>query len=341
MARTAIIGAGSWGIALALLLHNNGHEVTVWSALPQEIEELKEKREHRALPGVSLPESMMFTGDLEQTMKEKELLVLAVPSIYTRTTARSMKPFCRERQLVVNVAKGIEEDTLMTLSELIEEELPMAEVAVLSGPSHAEEVGRGLPTTCVAGSHSKETAEYIQTLFMSSVFRVYTSPDILGIEVGGALKNVIALAAGMADGLGYGDNTKAALITRGMAEIGKLGMAMGGHFETFCGLSGIGDLIVTCASMHSRNRRAGILMGQGYSMEEAMKEVQMVVEGVYSAKAALALSKKYQVSMPIIEQVNHILFDGKPASEAVNDLMTRDRTSESFSIPWKEAGQNQ
>lgn len=336
MAKTAIIGAGSWGIALALLLHNNGHEVAVWSALPQEIAELREKREHRALPGVPLPSSMEFTERLEEAMKEKDLLVLAVPSIYTRTTAHSMKPFCKEGQLIVNVAKGVEETTLMTLSELIEEELPMAEVAVLSGPSHAEEVGRGLPTTCVAGSRKKETAEYVQTLFMSPVFRVYTSPDVLGIEIGGALKNVIALAAGMADGLGYGDNTKAALITRGMAEIGKLGMAMGGHFETFCGLSGIGDLIVTCASMHSRNRRAGILMGQGYSMEDAMKEVQMVVEGVYSAKAALALSRKYQVSMPIIEQVNHILFDGKPASEAVGDLMTRDKTAESFSIPWEK-----
>ena len=298
MAKTGVIGAGSWGIALSVLLHNNGHEVTVWSALKDEIADLKEKHEHRTLPGVKLPKSMVFTDDLEEAMADRELLVLAVPSIYTRATAASMKPFCPDGQILVNVAKGIEETTLMTLSEQIEEELPMANVAVLSGPSHAEEVSRGLPTTCVTGARDKATAEFIQNIFMSPAFRVYTSPDILGIELGGSLKNVIALAAGIADGLGYGDNTKAALITRGIAEIAKLGTAMGGRFETFCGLSGIGDLIVTCASMHSRNRRAGILIGQGAIMEEAMAEVKMVVEGVYSAKAALALSKKYGISMP-------------------------------------------
>ena len=335
MAKTGVIGAGSWGIALSILLHNNGHEVTVWSALKDEIAELKEKHEHRTLPGVKLPESMVFTDDLKKAMADKELLVLAVPSIYTRKTAASMKPFCREGQILVNVAKGIEETTLMTLSEQIEEELPMANVAVLSGPSHAEEVSRGLPTTCVTGARDKATAELVQNIFMSPAFRVYTSPDILGIELGGSLKNVIALAAGIADGLGYGDNTKAALITRGIAEIAKLGTAMGGRFETFCGLSGIGDLIVTCASMHSRNRRAGILIGQGATMEEAMAEVKMVVEGVYSAKAALALSQKYGISMPIIEQVNQVLFDGKPAADAVTDLMMRDKTNDASTIPWE------
>lgn len=335
MAKTGVIGAGSWGIALSVLLHNNGHEVTVWSALKDEIAELKDTHEHRTLPGVKLPESMVFTDDLKEAMEDKELLVLAVPSIYTRKTAASMKPFCREGQILVNVAKGIEETTLMTLSEQIEEELPMANVAVLSGPSHAEEVSRGLPTTCVTGARDKATAELIQNIFMSPSFRVYTSPDILGIELGGSLKNVIALAAGIADGLGYGDNTKAALITRGIAEIAKLGTAMGGRFETFCGLSGIGDLIVTCASMHSRNRRAGILIGKGYTMEEAMAEVKMVVEGVYSAKAALALSRKYEISMPIIEQVNQVLFDGKPAADAVKDLMMRDKTNEASTIPWE------
>lgn len=335
MAKTGVIGAGSWGIALSVLLHNNGHEVTVWSALKDEIAELKDTHEHRTLPGVKLPESMVFTDDLKEAMEDKELLVLAVPSIYTRKTAASMKPFCREGQILVNVAKGIEETTLMTLSEQIEEELPMANVAVLSGPSHAEEVSRGLPTTCVTGAGDKATAELIQNIFMSPSFRVYTSPDILGIELGGSLKNVIALAAGIADGLGYGDNTKAALITRGIAEIAKLGTAMGGRFETFCGLSGIGDLIVTCASMHSRNRRAGILIGKGYTMEEAMAEVKMVVEGVYSAKAALALSRKYEISMPIIEQVNQVLFDGKPAADAVKDLMMRDKTNEATTIPWE------
>jgi glycerol-3-phosphate dehydrogenase (NAD(P)+) len=216
----------------------------------------------------------------------------------------------------------------MTLSAIIEEEIPQADVAVLSGPSHAEEVGRGIPTTIVVGAKSKETAEYIQNVFMSDVFRVYISPDVLGIELGAALKNVVALAAGIADGLGYGDNTKAALITRGIAEIARLGGAMGAKVETFCGLSGIGDLIVTCASMHSRNRRAGILIGQGKTMDEAMAEVKMVVEGVYSAKAAMGLAKKYNVELPIIEQVNKVLFDGKAPDVAVKDLMVRDRKVE-------------
>ena len=334
MAKVGVIGAGSWGIALSFLLHNNGHEVTVWSALPEEIRELREKREHHTLPGLILPEDMVFTEDLETAMKDQDLLVTAVPSVYVRGTAEKMRPFLRKGQIVVNVAKGIEETTLNTLSQVLEEELPGADVAVLSGPSHAEEVSRGLPTTCVAGARSRKTAEYVQSLFMSEVFRVYTSPDVLGIELGGALKNVIALAAGIADGLGYGDNTKAALITRGIAEIARLGTAMGGKFETFCGLSGIGDLIVTCASMHSRNRRAGILIGKGYTMEEAMKEVQMVVEGVYSAKAALALARKYYMAMPIIEQVNQVLFEGKPASEAVKELMLRDPREEDSGLTW-------
>ena len=216
----------------------------------------------------------------------------------------------------------------MTLSQIIEEEVPQANVAVLSGPSHAEEVGRGIPTTIVVGAKTRETAEYIQNVFMSDVFRVYISPYVLGIELGAALKNVVALAAGIADGLGYGDNTKAALITRGITEIARLGTAMGGKFETFCGLSGIGDLIVTCASMHSRNRRAGILIGQGKTMEEAMAEVKMVVEGVYSAKAAKALAEKYHVELPIIEQVNEVLFNGKSAAVAVKDLMIRDKKIE-------------
>ena len=216
----------------------------------------------------------------------------------------------------------------MTLSEILEEEIPQADVAVLSGPTHAEEVSRGIPTTIVVGAKRRETAEYIQEIFMNEVFRVYTSPDILGMEIGGALKNVVALAAGIADGLGYGDNSKAALITRGIAEISRLGVAMGGKYETFAGLTGTGDLIVTCASMHSRNRRAGILIGKGYTYEEAMKEVQMVVEGVYSAKAAIGLSKKYNIQLPIIEQVNLILFEGKNPSEAVKDLMLRDKKTE-------------
>ncbi len=330
-----VIGAGSWGIALAKLLADNGHKVTVWSIIPEEIEMLKTKGEHTdKLPGVKLPEGIEYTTDLESTCRDKDILVLAVPSPYTRSTSASMKEYVKDGQIIVNVAKGIEENTLYTLSQIIEEELPQAKVTVLSGPSHAEEVGRGMPTTVVVGARDQATAEYLQNIFMNDVFRVYTSSDILGIELGGALKNVVALAAGIADGLGYGDNAKAALITRGIAEIGRLGMAMGGKFETFCGLTGIGDLIVTCASMHSRNRRAGILIGQGKSYDEAMAEVKMVVEGVYSAKAAMGLSRKYGVDLPIIEQVNEVLFDGKPASEALVALMGRDKKDEHLNISW-------
>ncbi len=324
-----IIGAGSWGIALAVLLNGNGHKVTVWSALPDEIDMLSKEREHKQkLPGVKLSESIEFSKDLESSVKNNELLVLAVPSPFVRSTAAKMKQFVNDGQVIVSVAKGIEEETLMTLSEVIKQEIPQAVVSVLCGPSHAEEVGRGIPTTIVAGARKRKVAELVQNTFMNERFRVYTSPDVLGMEVGSALKNVVALAAGIADGLGYGDNTKAALITRGIAEITRLGTAMGGKFETFAGLTGIGDLIVTCASMHSRNRRAGILIGQGKTMKEAMDEVKMVVEGVYSAKAAVALSKKYNVELPIIEQVNLVLFNDKPASEAVRDLMIRDKKIE-------------
>lgn len=333
MANIGIIGAGSWGTALALLLYNNGNRVTVWSIMPEEIKMLKEFHEQKdKLPGVILPDDMEFTTDLEVSIVGKDVLVLAVPSPYTRSTSAKMAEFIKEGQKIVNVAKGIEENSLMTLSEIIEQEIPRADVSVLSGPSHAEEVGRGLPTTIVVGSKKQETAEYLQNLFMSPVFRVYTSSDVLGIELGAALKNVVALAAGIADGLGYGDNTKAALITRGIAEIARLGISMGGRIETFYGLTGIGDLIVTCASMHSRNRRAGILIGKGATMEEAMKEVKMVVEGVYSAKAGYALSQKYHVSMPIIEQVNKVLFEGKSASEAVGELMLRDKKVENIDL---------
>lgn len=335
MAKVSILGAGSWGIALAYLLHTNGHEVTVWSALEKEIDMLQSHHEHAMLKGVLLPEDMVFTTDDEEAVKDKDLLVFSVASAYTRTTAHKLSPYIAKDQLILNVAKGIEESTLMTLSDIIELEIPQAKVAVMSGPSHAEEVGRGLPTSIVVGAHAKKDAEYIQTVFMNERFRVYISPDILGMEIGGSLKNVVALAAGIADGLGYGDNAKAALITRGIAEISRLGIKMGARYETLNGLSGIGDLIVTCASMHSRNRRAGILIGQGKTYEEAMAEVQMVVEGVYSAKAAMALSRKYEVSLPIIEQVNLVLFEGKKASEGVKDLMLRDKKVEDSNLPWE------
>ena len=325
MERISVIGAGSWGIALANLLAGNGHDVTVWSIMKDEIEMLDKNHEHLdKLPGVKLNDSIKYTTDLEMACKDKNILVLAVPSVYTRNTSHSMAPYVTDGQIIVNVAKGVEENTLLTLSDIIEEEIPCANVCVLSGPSHAEEVGRGLPTTVVVGSRDQKTAEYLQDTFMNDFFRVYTSSDILGIELGGALKNVVALAAGIADGLGYGDNAKAALITRGISEIARLGIAMGGQFETFCGLTGIGDLIVTCASMHSRNRRAGILIVQGKSADEAMAEVKMVVEGVYSAKAAMGLSKKYNVDLPIIAEVNKILFENKPPKDVGRCLMNRE-----------------
>ncbi len=335
MARIGILGAGSWGIALAALLSKNGHEVGVWSVLKEEIAMLREKREHvTKLPGVCLPEGITFTEDLGEITRDKDVLVMAVPSVYVRGTCQSMKGLVTEGQIVVNVAKGIEEGTLKILTDIIEEELPGVNAAVLSGPSHAEEVGRAMPTTCVVGAHDRQTATYLQSIFLSPVFRVYTSSDMLGIELGGALKNVIALAAGTADGLGYGDNTKAALITRGIAEIARLGTAMGGRAETFYGLTGIGDLIVTCASTHSRNRKAGYLIGKGYTMREAMDEVNMVVEGVYSAKAALALSQKYEVEMPIVAQMNQVLFAGKRPDVAVGELMMRTSRSEDENETW-------
>ena len=301
MAKISVLGAGSWGTALAVVLHKNGHEVTIWSIAQDEIDMLKKEREHKdKLPGVKIAEEIGLTTDLKEAISGRDMLVVAVPSPYIRSTAKSMAPYVEDGQLLVSVAKGIEEGTLMTLSAILEQEIPQAEVAVLCGPSHAEEVGIGLPTTLVAGAKRKETAELVQSTFMNEVLRVYTSPDVLGMELGASLKNVIALAAGMADGLGYGDNTKAALITRGISEIGRLALKMGAKYETLSGLTGIGDLIVTCASKHSRNRKAGMLIGEGYTMEEAMKEVKMVVEGVYSAKAAMELSAKYDVSMPII-----------------------------------------
>lgn len=335
MAKIALIGAGSWGTALSKVVTDNGHDTCVWSIDQREIDMLREKHQQvEKLPGVILPEGILYTTDLTEAIKGRDMLVLAVPSPFARSTAQKMKEFVEPGQIIVIVTKGIEESTLMTMSDVVEQEIPQADVAVLCGPSHAEEVGKGIPTTIVAGAHSKETAEKIQAAFMNEYFRVYTSPDMLGMELGAALKNVIALAAGMADGLGYGDNTKAALITRGITEITRLGVAMGGHMETFYGLTGVGDLIVTCASMHSRNRRAGILMGQGKSMDEAMKEVNQVVEGVYSAKAGKVLSEKYQIEMPIIAQINQILFEGKDASLAVKELMLRDGKNE-IQTDWK------
>lgn len=335
MSKVSLLGAGSWGTALAILLANNGHEVTLWSALKEEVDMLAVHREHKdRLPGVILPENISVTLDLETACTDKELIVFSVASPYVRQTAKNASPFIREGQVIVNVAKGIEESTLYTISEILEEEIPQGKIAVLSGPSHAEEVSKGIPTTVVIGSKCQETAHFAQDIFMSDVFRVYTSPDMIGIELGGSLKNVIALAAGIVDGLGYGDNTKAALMTRGIAEMGRLGVKMGGKMETFSGLSGVGDLIVTCTSKHSRNRNAGYLIGQGHTMKEAMDEVKQVVEGVYSAKAALGLAKKYEVSMPIVEQINEVLFEDKTAKDALRDLLARERQTEYPTLEW-------
>ena len=331
MAKISVIGSGGWGIALTILLHKNGHDLTIWSFDKKEAEELKITRENKTkLPNILLPEDVKVTDDLREAVDDKDILILAVPSKAIRSVSKSLKNIIKDNQIIVNVAKGLEEDTLKTMTDIIEEELKdkNPKVAVLSGPSHAEEVGRGIPTTCVISAHNKELTLYLQNIFMNPSFRVYTSPDMIGVEIGGALKNVIALAAGIADGLNYGDNTKAALITRGIKEISSLGVAMGGEQSTFYGLTGLGDLIVTCASMHSRNRRAGILLGQGKTLDEAIKEVNMVVEGVYSAKSALMAAKKYNVEIPIIEQVNAVLFENKNAAEAVNELMIRDKKLE-------------
>ena len=335
MAKIGMIGAGSWGTALAAHLSRCGHKVEIWSIMKDETDMINNTHQQSVkLPGVILDDTVIADTDLERVMRDKDMLVLAVPSAYTRSTAASMARYCRYGQLIVSVAKGIEEDTLLTLTEVIKEEIPNCEAAVLCGPTHAEEVGIGLPTAIVAGASRKEVADYIQSVFMDKSFRVYTSPDMLGMQVGAALKNVIALAAGCSDGLGCGDNTKAALITRGIAEISQIGIAMGGRPETFSGLTGIGDLIVTCASMHSRNRRAGILIGKGKTADEAMQEVQQVVEGVYSAKAALQLADKYEMEAPIIRAVNRVLFGNERPMQAVEDLMLRDSRIENSGLEW-------
>ena len=335
MSNVSILGAGTWGCALAIVLSGKGHNVTIWTKIENEAKALNENRKNmKNLPGAELPDEVTVTLDLEAACKDKDILVMAVASPYIRSTAHLASPYVKEGQIIVNVSKGIEDGTLYTLSEVLKEEIPQADIAVLSGPSHAEEVSRGVPTTIVVGSTTMETAHFIQDVFMTDVFRVYTSPDIIGIELGGSLKNVIALAAGTVDGLGYGDNTKAALMTRGMAEISRLGMIMGGKIETFAGLSGFGDLFVTCTSKHSRNWNAGYLMGQGKTMEEAMKQVNQVVEGVNSAKAALALARRNNVEMPIVEQINKVLFEDKPAKDALNDLLNRDKRKEYKTLEW-------
>ena len=328
MADISVLGSGSWGTAIAICLANGGHNVKVWSRNRDTALEISSLRENkRYLPGVKIPEGVSFTADM-QKCADAEVIIIGTPSHTVREVSKKLAPFVRDGQVIVSISKGFDEEEYRRLSVVINEEIPNAVVAAMSGPSHAEEVALGLPTTNVVAHPDIKVAQYIQGLFMSPPFRLYASDDIIGVELGGSLKNVIALCAGISDGLGYGDNTKAALMTRGMAEIIRLGVAMGARGETFTGLSGIGDLIVTCTSMHSRNRRAGILIGQGKTAEEAQKEVGMVVEGVKTAKAVHFLSQKYGVEMPISNEAYKVLFENLPAKDCVKNLMERSMKNE-------------
>lgn len=325
--KIAVIGSGGWGTAVAILLANKGNDIYLWSWIQEETDRLNTDRENKEfLPGVALPENIICTHDMGECITDAEIIVTASPSPAVRTTAKQMAEFVKEGQIIVNISKGLEGE--LRLSEVIKEEIPQAEVTVLSGPSHAEEVSRGIPTSVVVAAENKKTAEFLQDAFMCETFRVYTSGDVIGVELGGALKNVIALCAGISDGLGYGDNTKAALITRGIAEITRLGTAMGAKPQTFSGLSGLGDLIVTGTSTLSRNHTAGELLGKGLSLEETLEKVHMVVEGVNTAKAAYNLGKKYKTETPIINEAYGVLYGGISPREAVNSLMTREKREE-------------
>lgn len=335
MIKVSIIGAGSWGTALSILLSNNGHNVTVWSISSEEIDMLKTHREQKQkLPGAIIPDNVSFTTDLEACLDSSQLVVFATPSDKTREAAGKVLPYICRDAVVVSCSKGIEEDSGLRLTQVIEQELGLSRVVALAGPSHAEEVALGFPTTVVAASRHRKDAEFVQDIFMSPCFRVYTNIDIIGVEMGAALKNVIALCCGIVDGLEYGDNCRAALMTRGLTEIARLGKAMGASPKTFSGLTGMGDLIVTCTSKHSRNWKAGFLIGKGMTLDKALNEVKMVVEGIVAAKAAYNLSQKYGVSMPIVEQACQILFYGKSPAEAVNLLMKRSKKNEIEDAGW-------
>ncbi len=328
MSNICILGSGSWGTAIALLLHGNGHNVTLWSFTEDECAELSAARENkRCLPGVSIPEEITLTSDII-SCKNQDIIVIATPSHGVRGVAQRIKPVVPAGQIILNISKGIEEETYLTISQILKRELPDCKIAVMSGPSHAEEVSRGIPTTNVVAGDDTETTSLIQDTFMNRTFRIYTNDDIIGVEIGGSVKNVIALCCGILDGLGCGDNTKAALMTRGLVEMTRLGVAMGAKAETFSGLSGIGDLIVTCTSQHSRNRRAGILIGQGKTIDEAQKTVNMVVEGVRSCKAAKELSDKLNVDMPIVSEAYEVLFHSKEPADAIESLMLRTKKHE-------------
>ena len=326
--KITVLGSGGWGTALALLLLDNGHDVTLWSFDPREAEVLERTRENPMLKGVPLPQALEITTTFD-TVPESGVVVMATPSFAVRATARKAAPLLREDAVVVSVAKGIEKDSALRLSQVIQEELQgRGRVVVLSGPSHAEEVGRRVPTGVVAASADVEAAGLVQDVFMSPRFRVYTNTDVVGVELGAALKNILALCCGISDGMGLGDNTKALLMTRGMTEMARLGVALGGRKETFAGLSGMGDLIVTCTSMHSRNRRCGILIGQGRSVQEAIREVGATVEGYFAALSAHQLAEKLGVEMPICDCAYGVLYEGRPVQDVVERLMTRGKRHE-------------
>ena len=330
--RITVVGSGAWGTALACLLKENGHEVTLWSYTQNESDTIAAAGENPLLPEVPIPDSIKLTSDLSLA-RGSQIVVLATPSYAVRSTAAKLREYLEPETVVVSVTKGIEADTGCTMSQIIEQETG-ARVAVLSGPSHAEEVGRRIPTGVVAASRDQKVAELVQDTFMCDRFRVYTSPDMIGIELGAALKNVIALCAGCCDGLGLGDNTKALLMTRGLTEMARLGIAMGGRRETFAGLAGVGDLIVTCTSMHSRNRRAGILIGQGMDIQTAMKQVGAVVEGYYATKSAWQLAKKAGIEMPIVNVSYAVLYEGQSIHTVAEQLMMRAKRQEQDDGTW-------
>ena len=327
--RIGIIGAGTWGMALARMLSISGHQVQAWSAFPAEVDRLAATRIQKNLPNMIIPEAVKFTKAMEEVCRDKDVLVFAVPSVYVRNTARQANPFVKEGQIVVDVAKGIEAESLMTMSEVIRDELKAdVQIVALSGPTHAEEVAQDLPSCIVSACRDITVAEKIQDVFMNSCMRVYTNTDVKGVELCGALKNIIALASGMSAGLGYGDNAKAALITRGLAEIMRLGEKLGCVRDTFSGLAGMGDLIVTATSMHSRNNRCGYLIGQGYETADAVNRVGMVVEGINAIPAAIAFADKYEVDMPIVRAVDAIVNHNANPKTVVAGLMGRTKTTE-------------
>jgi glycerol-3-phosphate dehydrogenase (NAD(P)+) len=324
--KVTVLGAGSWGTTLALVLNQNNHKITCWSFDKKDVDEINKTGENKKfLPGLSLPDDVIFTNDLQGSMDSAEIIIVAIPSHAVRSVIQSIDLSGKKNLVWVNVAKGIENKTLLRISQVIEQagHVPAQKIAVLFGPSHAEEVSREIPTAIVSASRSQKTATLVQDLFMRPYFRVYSNLDIVGVELGGALKNIIAVAAGICDGAGFGDNTKAALITRGLVEINRLGLKMGAKADTFAGLSGMGDLIVTCTSMHSRNRYLGEQIGKGRSLEDILNEMIMVAEGVKTTASAFELAQKENVEMPITEQVYKTLFEGKPPAEAMRDLMTR------------------